>query len=88
MTKPDPQLELKLEPTGAAMPPLDPEALAHYRAVLETLSPRTREVFLLSRVDGLNERQIARALGMWRWSVRRHMVQAMAALARGSRPPP
>lgn len=62
--------------------PLHPEALeARERlqkvlAGLESLGPRTREIFLLHRLDGLKYRDIAAQLGISVSAVEKHVAKA------------
>ena len=58
------------------------EELANWEAILSKLKPRTLEIFLLSRVDGLTYNQIARELEMTIWNVKRHMLIAIRHVAR------
>ena len=58
------------------------EELAHWEAILSKLKPRTLEIFLLGRVDGLTYNQIASALDMTIWNVKRHMLVAIRHVAR------
>ena len=53
------------------------EALVRIDALLGGLKPRTREVFLLSRLDGLTYRQIARRLSVSLSTVEKDMAVAM-----------
>jgi RNA polymerase sigma-70 factor (ECF subfamily) len=54
-----------------------------YRAALAALPPRTREVFLLHRVQELGYREIGEALGISPRTVEWHVAEAIARLARG-----
>lgn len=56
------------------------DARARYLAVLDTLAPRTREIFLLHRVDGLNYAQIADHMDLTVKAVEYHMSRALAQL--------
>jgi len=58
------------------------EEMENWRAILEMLRDRTREVFLLSRVDKLTYEEIAREMRMTTRSVRRHMIRAIGHLDR------
>lgn len=53
------------------------EALARIDALLDGLKPRVREVFLLSRLDGLTYPEIARRLSVSLSTVEKDMAQAM-----------
>lgn len=54
-----------------------------YKEILESLPPRTREVFLLHRVDGLGYKQIAERLDISSRTVEWHVAQAIARIAQG-----
>jgi RNA polymerase sigma factor (sigma-70 family) len=58
------------------------EELAQWEVILSKLKPRTLEIFLLSRVDGLTYSQIASQLGMTIFNVKWHMVTAIRHVAR------
>lgn len=47
---------------------------------IEQLAPRTREVFLLQRMEGLKYREIAAQLAISQSAVEKHMTKAMAFL--------
>lgn len=53
-----------------------------YEAALATMSPRSREVFLMHRVDELSYREIHEKLGISVATVEYHMVKALAHIAR------
>jgi RNA polymerase sigma-70 factor (ECF subfamily) len=59
------------------------QALARYRALLAALPPRTREVFLLHRVEELGYKAIAERLGISPRTVEWHVAEAIARLAKG-----
>lgn len=61
------------------------EELAHYERVLLQLKPMTLQIFLLSRVDGFTYKEIAGQLGTSLWSVKRHMLKAIAHIDRHRR---
>jgi RNA polymerase sigma factor (sigma-70 family) len=68
----------------AACPKPDAEAAAMARnrlrilaAAVEDLPPRCREVFLMSRLDGLRNGEIAARLGISRNMVEKHIIKAM-----------
>ena len=71
----------------AADEPLADEVLAarkrleRVKAGLEQLSPRTREIFLMHRVEGLKYRQIAAELGITVSAVEKHVAKAALFLA-------
>lgn len=65
----------------------DPETMAadrqRYRLLLtaiENLPPRCREVFILSRFDGLSHPEIATRLGISRNMVEKHIIRALTEL--------
>ena len=58
------------------------EELAQWEAILSKLKPRTLEIFLLSRVDGLSYKEIASHLGMTIFNVKWHMMSAIRHVAR------
>ena len=55
--------------------------LNRVREGIEQLSPRTREVFLMQRIDGLRYREIAERLDISQSAVEKHMARAMTFLA-------
>jgi RNA polymerase sigma factor (sigma-70 family) len=55
--------------------------LERVTAGLEQLSPRTREIFLMHRVEGLKYRQIAAELGITVSAVEKHVAKAALFLA-------
>lgn len=61
------------------------EELAAWDAILSKLKPRTLEIFLLSRVDGLTYQEIATQLDMTIWNVKKHMRKAIQHVARHRR---
>lgn len=68
--------------------PTQDEAVAHRQALsrvsseLERLSPRTNEILMMHRFDGLTYRQIAEKLNITPSAVEKHIAKAMLALAR------
>jgi RNA polymerase sigma-70 factor (ECF subfamily) len=54
------------------------QALDHYERLLGELAPRTLEIFLLSRLEGLRYAEIAARLGISVWAVKRAMMKAIA----------
>jgi RNA polymerase sigma-70 factor (ECF subfamily) len=56
---------------------------ARYKAALAALPPRTREVFLLHRVEELGYKAIAERLGISARTVEWHVAEAIARLAKG-----
>jgi len=69
-----------------AVPPEQEEALlvkdvmTTYEAALESMTDRTRTVFLLYRVEGLKYREIADRLGVSIPAVQKHMARALERL--------
>ncbi|AHE52781.1 RNA polymerase sigma factor [Sphingomonas sanxanigenens] len=67
--------------------PLQDEALIarhrleRLRSGVAQLSPRTREIFLMHRLDGRKYREIALELGISQSAVEKHIAKAMAHLA-------
>lgn len=61
------------------------EELAVWEHILSRLKPRTLEVFLLSRVDGLTYQGIASQLDMTVFNVKWHMLQAIRHVERHRR---
>lgn len=55
---------------------------AQYERAIATLSPKTREVFLLHRLDGLTYKEIHRHLGVSLGTVEYHMMRALAQIDR------
>lgn len=73
----------------SALPSIAPEQeqavalgdlMRRYRAALATLTPHTRRVFLMHRVDELTYREIARRLGISVATVEYHMSRALVHL--------
>jgi len=58
--------------------------LEQVRERLAALSPRTREVFLMHRVDGLKYREIAAQLGISQSAVEKHIAKAVLSLMNGT----
>lgn len=58
--------------------------LEQVRERLAALSPRTREVFLMHRVDGLKYREIAAQLGISQSAVEKHIAKAVLSLMSGT----
>jgi RNA polymerase sigma-70 factor (ECF subfamily) len=56
------------------------EQLDRLRGGMDTLSPRTRQIFLMYRLDGLKYREIAEQLGISQSAVEKHISRAMAHL--------
>lgn len=80
-------LSREVEPPCTVAPPPDPETglaerqnLASLRDAIDSLPPRCREVFLLHRVEGLPQAEVARLLGITRSGVEKHLMRANAQL--------
>jgi RNA polymerase sigma-70 factor (ECF subfamily) len=56
------------------------QRLDQVRAVLDSLKPRTREVFLMHRIDGYSSRQIAATFEITVSAVEKHIARAVLAL--------
>ena len=54
-----------------------------YREIVDALPPRTREVFLLHRIDELGYREIAERLGISIRTVEWHIAQAIYRIGKG-----
>ncbi|MFD1949826.1 RNA polymerase sigma factor [Sphingomonas arantia] len=54
--------------------------LERLRGGVEHLSPRTRQIFLMHRLDGLKYREIAEELGISQSAVEKHVARAMSHL--------
>lgn len=57
------------------------QCLMRMRAALEAVSPRTREVLFMQRLDGMSYAQIGAALGISVSAVEKHMARALVILA-------
>lgn len=89
---------IEVEASDAAVaaipdPRPSPETAALHRSelgrlmrVVDGLSPRCREVFILARYEGLTYGEVAARLGIARTTVVSHMVTALAALEREMEP--
>lgn len=55
--------------------------LERVREGLARLSPRTREIFLMHRIEGLRYREIAHSLGISQSAVEKHIAKAALFLA-------
>ncbi|MEG3173681.1 sigma-70 family RNA polymerase sigma factor [Sphingomonas sp. ZB1N12] len=55
--------------------------LARVREGIDRLPPRTREIFLMQRIDGYKYREIAERLDISQGAVEKHMAKAMTFLA-------
>ncbi|WP_334183825.1 RNA polymerase sigma factor [Novosphingobium sp.] len=57
------------------------ERLERLRGGVNSLSPRTRQIFLMYRLDGRKYREIAEELGISQSAVEKHISRAMTHLA-------
>lgn len=57
------------------------QRLQHLRRGMEALSPRTREVLLLQRIEGFSHAQIAAQLGITMSAVEKHVAKAALFLS-------
>jgi RNA polymerase sigma factor (sigma-70 family) len=57
------------------------QCLERMRTALDSVSRRTREIFFMNRLDGLNHAEIARQLGLSLSAVEKHMASALVILA-------
>jgi RNA polymerase sigma factor (sigma-70 family) len=65
------------------------ESLAEVLASLDTLGARTRDIFILFRLESMKQREIADLYGMTQKAVEKHVLKAVMHLARlyGGSPP-
>ncbi|MFT8643146.1 RNA polymerase sigma factor [Gluconacetobacter sp.] len=63
------------------------DQIERLRAVLDTLPPRSREIFMLARFEGLSYHKIGEMLGMSRHMVMSHMMTALTAVEDALDPP-
>ena len=57
------------------------QRLHQVRKVIDRMTPRTREIFLMQRLDGYSYRQIAERLAISQSGVEKHIAKAMRQLA-------
>jgi RNA polymerase sigma-70 factor (ECF subfamily) len=57
------------------------QELERWKAILLQLPPRTLEIFLLNRVEGISYRDIAADLGLPLWMIQKHMLKAIRHIA-------
>lgn len=62
------------------------QCLNRMRAALDAASSRTREVFLMQRLDGLSYGEIAKLLNISVSAVEKHMAKALVALSKMGEP--
>lgn len=60
----------------------DRQELTEVAAFIDQLPDRCREVFVLRKLRGLSQREVARQLGIAESTVEKHMVKALASLTR------
>lgn len=84
---PGPAKDGELQDSPSTITHLTPEdhathkdELAQLLKIVSKLPRRWREVFLLSRVEGMTHAEIAKALGISKSTVEKHMVRALLAL--------
>ena len=58
------------------------QSIEHVITVLNALPARTRQVFVLCRVEGMRHRTVAKRLGVSVSAVDKHMMKAIAHLAK------
>lgn len=58
------------------------ERLAEARGAIDQLSPRVREVFVLRKVYGLKQREIAERLGIAESTVEKHIARGLTEMSR------
>lgn len=56
------------------------DGLARVEAVMRRMKPKTREIFMAHRLDGMSYSEIADRTGMTVWGVEKQMAKAMAML--------
>ena len=84
-----PQVSIDFEPNLAMVPPDQGETIEleqmreRYRKAVEALPQRTREVFLLHRIEGHSYKDIAAHLDISVRTVEWHIAQAIVRIARG-----
>lgn len=61
------------------------QRLSAVHATLSRLHPRTRQILLMHRLDGLRYREIAQRLGISESAVEKHVAKAALGLLRASR---
>lgn len=61
---------------------LNQEELASVEAAIANMSDRSRQIFLMARVEGLSYAEIGRKLGISRQTVHEHMTRAILSLQR------
>lgn len=84
-----------IEVDGRGVEPLDPHKIAEGRAAMDAfarglgeLPQRTRTIFVLYRIENMEQADIAEALGISPSAVKKHVAKAMAFLAQRLRDEP
>lgn len=81
---------LSVDTVAESLPDLEPlqdevliarHRLERLRLGVEQLRPRTRQVLLMHRLEGLKYREIAAVLGISQSAVEKHIAQAMTSLS-------
>lgn len=76
---PDPLIEA-IHPERVLLGKTDLEDIV---AILSSMPDRTRDVFVLYRIEGMRQREIAAAMNISLSSVEKHLVKAIARLTKG-----
>lgn len=79
---PSPAVEIPAEDLSAERVLIDRERLRQALEALDKLPARTREIFILFRLEGMRQSEIAARLGISVSAVEKHVVRAVAHLAR------
>jgi RNA polymerase sigma-70 factor (ECF subfamily) len=79
------EAEIEDPAPGAEETLLARERMARADACLRSLSPRTREIFMAHRVDGLTFQEVADRFGITFSAVEYHVARALAALLQALR---
>lgn len=74
------------EASGPEELAFDALALEHLESLLERMPERTRDVFLLCRVEGMTHKETARYLRISTSSVQKHMAMALARIGKALDP--
>lgn len=80
----DDELHVQASPTSPEAALLAREKLLRVETALRRLPRKTQAVFLLHRLDGLKYREIAEAMDLSVSTIEKHMIKALAAIARRS----
>lgn len=62
------------------------QMLARVRHVIDGLPPRTRQIFVLNRIEGLSYAEVARRLDISESSVQKHLAKALVEIMRAVKP--